>query len=58
MSTISSVPGTSQVPAMSPGRPEPSLMVRPRRTAGVLIGLKGLLLECSVVAGVFCPGIQ
>ena len=58
MSTISSAPGTSKVPAMSPGRPETSLMVRPRRTAGVLIGLEELRLECSVVAGVFCSGIQ
>lgn len=41
MSTLSSVPGTSKVLAMSPGMPETSLMVRPRRTAGVLVGLRG-----------------
>jgi hypothetical protein len=50
MSTISSVPGTSKVLAMPPGMSGTSLMVRPRRTAGVLVGLGGLLLGCSVVA--------
>jgi hypothetical protein len=39
MSTISSGPGTSKVLAMPPGMPEPSLMVRPRRTADVLVEL-------------------
>jgi iron complex transport system permease protein len=50
MSTTSSVPGTSKVLAMPPGMPETSLLVRPRRTAGVLVGLGGLLLGCSMVA--------